>query len=500
MKKSNLFTLPVLMVLALVLGMGSPLFAAETRLTDQAITNAVENELLFAPRVSLNDITVRTKNGVVTLTGTTDNLLAKDRAADLAETVKGVRSVIDQINVEPFWGKMDWEIESDAQQALLYNATTDAYEVDVEVEGSVATLTGTVESVPEKRLAEKVVKGVRGVAGVVNLIDVEYEKNRSESEILNDVTSALKWDALVDSETINVTVDGNEVELSGIVGSVAEKSRAIGNAFVSGVISVDAEELDIKDWAEEPKKRAPSFVPKSDKAVEDAITDALSFDPRVSPFTISVDVDGNTATLRGTVDNLIASRAAMQIAKHTVGIYRVKNRIKVRPNTPTDDQIEENIEAALIRDPILERYKIDVDVENGVAFLTGEVDSFYEKGEADHVAASAYGVKEVRNALRVDRSDPFYYDPYVYDFDPYDYDWYTYEPVMTFESDSKIKEEIGDQMFWSPFVDADEVTVTVEDGTAILTGAVDSWFEKRKATENAYEGGAVWVRNNLSIQ
>jgi len=42
--------------------------------------------------------------------------------------------------------------------------------------------------------------------------------------------------------------------------------------------------------------------------------------------------------------------------------------------------------------------------------------------------------------------------------------------------------------------------VKVENGVATLTGTVDSWSEYRAATENAYEGGASSVKNELKIK
>ena len=66
-------------------------------------------------------------------------------------------------------------------------------------------------------------------------------------------------------------------------------------------------------------------------------------------------------------------------------------------------------------------------------------------------------------------------------------------------SDAEIKEEINDELFWSPFVDADDVTVTVDQGTATLSGVVDSRSEYLSAEENAYEGGAVFVDNDLIV-
>jgi osmotically-inducible protein OsmY len=68
------------------------------------------------------------------------------------------------------------------------------------------------------------------------------------------------------------------------------------------------------------------------------------------------------------------------------------------------------------------------------------------------------------------------------------------------KTDAAIKEDIEDELFWSPFVDLDEVTVKVDGGTAILTGEVDSLGEYEAATENALEGGAHEVDNNLVVR
>jgi osmotically-inducible protein OsmY len=48
-------------------------------------------------------------------------------------------------------------------------------------------------------------------------------------------------------------------------------------------------------------------------------------------------------------------------------------------------------------------------------------------------------------------------------------------------------------------VDSEQITVTVDDGVATLTGTVDSYTEMEAAVENAYEGGAVWVDNDLEL-
>jgi len=67
-------------------------------------------------------------------------------------------------------------------------------------------------------------------------------------------------------------------------------------------------------------------------------------------------------------------------------------------------------------------------------------------------------------------------------------------------SDREIREDVRDELWWSPFVDEEQVEVSVEDGTVTLAGTVDTPGEKRAALENAYEGGATWVRNELQVQ
>jgi osmotically-inducible protein OsmY len=81
-----------------------------------------------------------------------------------------------------------------------------------------------------------------------------------------------------------------------------------------------------------------------------------------------------------------------------------------------------------------------------------------------------------------------------------DTEWYSYRPTYSGSSDFRIEQEIRDQLFWSPFVDDADVTVSVDDGEATLTGTVDSYMEYGAAQDNAYEGGAIFVDNDLVVE
>lgn len=83
-------------------------------------------------------------------------------------------------------------------------------------------------------------------------------------------------------------------------------------------------------------------------------------------------------------------------------------------------------------------------------------------------------------------------------------DAWTY-PALTrssigLERDLKTAQDIRDQLLRSRFVDSAKVDVLVLDGTAILTGDVDSLAQRSSAEQNAFEGGAVRVRNRLTVR
>ena len=140
-----------------------------------------------------------------------------------------------------------WRVQQDVKDALFYDPATDAYEVDVEVKDGIATLTGVVDSFAEYDLAETVAKGVRGLRGVENQIRVNYRTERPAREVLAEVKKRLRWDALVDGTGVEVLVPtGDDVRLEGVVGSAAERRRAIMDARVAGVKTVDASKLRVQ--------------------------------------------------------------------------------------------------------------------------------------------------------------------------------------------------------------------------------------------------------------
>lgn len=471
-------------------------------LKDINISDHVGNELRFDPAVPFNTIDVSTNQGVVTLTGSVTSLLSKERATRLTQTVRGVRSVINQIDVNPLADRSGHTLQAAVEESLHYDAATDSYEINVDAdEKGQVTLKGTVDSWAEKNLAEMIAKGVSGVVSVSNKINIKPKTNRPDTEIKPEIEKRLYWNALVDDGLIDVSVVDSKVTLSGVVGSAAEKRQAELDAWVNGVSVVDASDLKVEKWAREKDLRDKKYVPRSDLEIRQAVHDTLLYDPRVNSFDIDVGVLKGYVTLRGVVDNIQAKKAAVSDARNTVGVVRVNNLIKVRSEAKmADKDIAANVRSALLRNPFTESHELNVRVTNGVVQLSGTVDTYYEKGIAENVAQHALGASSVRNYIGVNEPDVITYNPYVYDWSIYNFSWYDGNTMTPSKSDWEIRMDIEDELLWSPFVDVNDVDVTVQAGVVTLTGIVDSWMEYNAAWENALQGGAISVINNLTIQ
>jgi len=491
----------LVLTLALLLGI-APAIAQdgmEQEISDREITLAIDSELFVARGVSADPIDVETNNGIVILSGTVENILAKERAERVASAIKGVRSVVNDLDVKAT-ARDDTEIVQGVEQALREDPATDSWEIGVVSAEGMVTLTGNVDSWQEKELAATVAKGVKGVREVDNQLDINEIAYRSDDEIHAEVKQSLMWDVRISDALIDVEVDEGRVTLEGTVGSVREKSLAAGEAYVRGVQSVDATGLEVEWWARDEMLRKERFAERSDEDVRRAVLDSFLYDPRVFSFNPEVTVNEGVVTLTGVVDNLKAKRAAAQDAANTIGVWRVKNYLKVRPAEElTDQSVAENVRASLVNDPYVDRFEIAVRVDNGTARLTGNVDSYFEKWQAGDLAASVNGVVDVENRLAVDYDEPVY-DAWFYDWDvitsDYDYDVDT----VVKKSDWEIRQDIKDELWWSPFVDSDEVEVSVIDGVATLSGEVDSWSERREATVQALEAGAYMVENDLDVE
>jgi osmotically-inducible protein OsmY len=473
----------------LVAFFGFPPTTWTAELHDRAVTFAVERQMADDPVLPSQFIDVETRDGVVLLSGWVDNLLAKERAVEMAEIIKGVRAVVNDIAVDPI-DRKDEDLLNDIREALAGNPAVREMRVGVEVRNGAVTLTGRVDSWAEKQLVSQLVKEVWGVKELHNNMELELRDIRLDRHVEQEIAERLKWDVWVDASQIRVDVSEGHVTLAGIVGSAAEKSRAHRLALIAGVKSVDTGGLRV-DWMMHHQTRRTELPRPSNEDIQKAVKDALMHDPRLARKEISVEAMEGVVILSGIVDTLEARNAAGTHASNTVGVWRVQNHLKVRPATGAypfpphraysyeqNRHITDAARAALLRDPFVSQHEITVHADSvyrGIVFLSGRVRSEYEKERAEEIVSRIGGIARVHSDIEVRR---------------------TWERLPDWE----IKEEIEDKLWWSPFVDESGVSVSVEDGIATLIGVVEDLKERRDATRNAYEGGAKEVRNFLKVK
>lgn len=479
----------------------------QQRVADSDIAAAIEREFLYDDAVPFNRIDAHSEDGIVTLSGRVSNLAARSQAEALASIVKGVHSVVNRLVVEAS-ERAPAEIEAALRQAFELDGATESYAIDVDVDAAgVATLTGVTDSWAERSLAETVATTVAGVTAVDNQLRVDASRtHRGPGEIHDEATSRMRWDVRIDNSLVTVLVrDGGRILLSGTVGSLAEKRLAEELSWVQGVMEVDASNLDVEPWARDEDLRRGEAEEVAEDEIQPALRLALRYDPRVLETPIDVSVlPGGNVWLRGRVDTFAAKSAAERDAYNTVGVSRVYNRLKVRPGTLVDRDIEELATNAMRGKGLLDDAGNDVEISvaDGQARLTGDVDSLVDYWQIDQTVSAIRGIEELRNELTVRGQAPRLAT-----------NWFGYFPrgvTPTLEpefvgpgyhtkTDRELYQDVESELYWSPFVDKDEVHIDVEDGIVTLRGTVESRREASAARDNAYQAGARSVRNELLV-
>lgn len=442
--------------------------------SDIQITQAIETEFRIDSSIPADLIDIKTVNGIVTLTGEVSNILAKNRAAGITETIRGVLSVINRINVNPGF-RPDREIRSSILTALKNDPATELFQARVSVLNGIVSLRGTVDSFAEKELTEEVVSSIKGVKLINNYLKVEYFSNRADIEILQDIKGRLASDVRIDDSKLKVNVENGRVLLSGIVGSAAEKRIAIADSWVTGTKEVEVSQLKVDlEIHNEIKDALSEIIP--DKTILEALNRTFTYDPRISSNKIDISVNDGLVILSGVVRNLAVKNAAESDAYNTAGVWRVKNLLKTRPKIAAPDNvIAARFKFALTNDPILSQYDLSGIVINGVIVLEGKVNYEYEKEHATDITFRIKGATDVINSI-------------------------IFRNTWKFKPDWEIAEDVKEQLYWNPIINSRKILIDVENGTVLLSGEVDTPYERKLAAIEAFQAGAKNVMNKLSAR
>lgn len=385
-------------VLLALLGASAAATASPTNLD---VTAAVRQRLLAHGGVSAERVAVQANDGVAVLSGTVDSLLVQQRAARLAETVKGVRGVVNLVRVSPE-DRPASDIQADVRTALAADPAIAGQPIQAGDIGGTVTLGGTVQSAAEKRLAELAARGVLGVRDVDNSLVIDHRRARPAAAIKADIEQTLSWDPWLSGLPITVAVDAGNVVLSGAVANEYEKRRADKLARVDGVAAT-VDRLRTDPELADAGGNSPAGL--SDDQVEAATAAVFDADPRLRrsrrDLHVTVAAAGQ-AFLYGIVADYDAKRAARQDARNTVGVTRVVDGVTVQPaSRPPDVVVRHGVERALLHDPYIALDDLDVSVRNGRVLLRGVVPTLHARQRAKAIAGQVAGVTDVVDRLAV---------------------------------------------------------------------------------------------------
>jgi osmotically-inducible protein OsmY len=210
--------------------------------TDAQVREDVILELRWDPQISDPEaIGVAVKDGAVTLTGHTSTYAEKLAAARAAERVYGVQAVANDLTVKlSGLPRDDSDIATAIAHILENNVQIPEGRVHARVQAGWVMLEGQVEHDFQRHEVERMVRHVRGVAGVTNAITVTPPARPERVE--EAIEDAFKREAEVDARHIRVEVSDHTAKLYGHVHSLKEASAARAAAAAApGVAMVESQ-------------------------------------------------------------------------------------------------------------------------------------------------------------------------------------------------------------------------------------------------------------------
>ena len=143
----------------------------------------------------------------------------------------------------------------------------------------------------------------------------------------------------------------------------------------------------------------------------------------------------------------------------------------------TDSELKQDVIDELMWEPDINATEIGVAVKDGVATLSGSVDSYHEKLAAERAAQGVFGVRAVVQEIKVRL------------------------PGSLQRSDEDIAKAAANALAWTASVPHDRIKVKVQNGWITLSGQVD-WRYQRDAAEDAVCNllGVVGVSNQITVK
>jgi osmotically-inducible protein OsmY len=217
--------------------------------------------------------------------------------------------------------RTDSQIQKDIIDELKWEPSLQDEDIGVAVRDGVVTLAGFVDSYANKWRAERVASRVKGVKALANDLEVKLptSSSRPDPDIARAAVDALKWTILVPNDRIKVKVEKGWLTLEGDVDWNFQREEAERSVrYLTGVLGVT-------NLVTVRARPTPSDIKQK---IKETLERSAEFDAD----RITVEVDGHTVVLRGTVRSFAEKRDAERAARKAPGVTKVENDLVVDPS------------------------------------------------------------------------------------------------------------------------------------------------------------------------
>ncbi|MEX3007247.1 BON domain-containing protein [Hoeflea sp. TYP-13] len=201
---------------------------------------------------------------------------------------------------------------------LRWDTKVDEAHIGVTASDGSITLSGHVESFPEKYSAAEAAKRVRGVKAIADEIDVHLptEYRWDDSDIAERIAHVLEWNVSIPDSNVQAKVRGGFVTLTGEVEWQHQRSHILQQVQHVGGIKGLANHITLKE------RPTPANVKKEIEA-------ALYRNSEKEAQQINVTVSGNTVTLNGEVRDFYERDMIEDAAWSAPGVRYVVDNIRI---------------------------------------------------------------------------------------------------------------------------------------------------------------------------
>jgi osmotically-inducible protein OsmY len=207
----------------------------------------------------------------------------------------------------------------------------------------------------------------------------------------------------------------------------------------------------------------------TDQEISEAIKRQFSVQKGVNSRLIDLKTENGIVSLGGFTDHLLSQERASQIAKMVRGVRGVINKVLVHTPEVPDYLLQYDVEQALLADPATADLNITCLAQNGIADLSGKVQSWPEKELVLKLVKGVKGVWHVNDNIE------------------------TIPTLRVEHSDADLAAQIRERLQWDIRVNSALVDIKVKKSEVTLKGIVGSAAEKKQAIATAFTAGAIWV-------